>query len=379
MSKYPIRILHFPSVMTRAGTQTLLMGVYRNIDRTQVQFDFVVDTQEPGDFDDEIARLGGRIFHVPAPRMASAWRYGQDVNWVLRSAGSFDGVHTHLYLFSGYILWLAQRRGIQMRLSHSHIDRDTKGDAWQRRGYRWLMQRLVRRYATHLLAPSLDAANSLFGEHCARGPRFRVIPNGIDLEPFRMPGADPRSQRARLGLPEHAKLLGHVGRFVKQKNHAFVIDVFSQLHHELPEAHLLLVGDGPLRPDIQRLTRQKGLSDQVHFLGVRSDVPEIMNVLDLFLFPSLYEGLGIVTIEAQAAGTPCLVSRAVPSEADTGMGNLHRIDLTEGADVWAAKAVEMMQYDRPEWSVREQALRAAGYDVRETARRLQEIYTGEKA
>lgn len=364
--------------MERAGTQTLLMGVYRNLDRTKVQFDFVVHTEQPSDFDDEIAHLGGRIFRVPSPRVVGPVRFATGVDAILRRPDGFAGMHAHLYLFSGYLLWLAHRAGVRMRISHSHTAPETKGMAVHRAIYGRFMRRLIRTHATHILACSHLAAGSLFGPDYAGDPRFRLLPNAIDLEPFRAQDDDLAALRAKLGLPERATIVGHVGRFIPTKNHKFLVDVFGLLHARLPDAHLLLVGDGPLRTDVQRQVHQLGLSDRVYFCGVRSDVPQLVAALDLVLFPSLYEGLGIVTIEAQAAGTPCLASHATPDEADTGLGLLQRLDLPAGADAWATKALEMLKYDRPAWSVRERALLAAGFDVRETARRLQGIYCGEE-
>jgi glycosyltransferase involved in cell wall biosynthesis len=167
-----------------------------------------------------------------------------------------------------------------------------------------------------------------------------------------------------------------VGRFDVQKNHRFLVEIFGSLAARLPTARLVLVGDGSLRPQIEQLVSAKGLEKHVLFLGVRADVPEIMGCLDVFLFPSQYEGLGIVLIEAQMAGVPCVVSNVISDEADLGIGLLHSVSLEAGPEVWVDHVMRALQNNRPDWNLRKEALKRNGYDVKETVKSLIDIYRG---
>ncbi|MEM2591902.1 MAG: glycosyltransferase [Thermofilaceae archaeon] len=208
-----------------------------------------------------------------------------------------------------------------------------------------------------------------------------MIHYGIDPVPFGSLPKDKKASRVRLGLPEEGLLIGHVGRFDVQKNHRFLIEVFEALASRLPDARLILVGDGPLRPEIQKLVTSKGLQDRVLFLGVRTDVPEIMGCLDLFLFPSLWEGLGIVLLEAQAAGLPCVVSDVIPEEADLGIGLICRVNLKAPMDVWIDNTQRFLHNcpSRPDSEVRLCALRLAGYDIATSVSYLEGIYAKDSA
>jgi glycosyltransferase involved in cell wall biosynthesis len=365
--------------MNLGGAETLVMNMYRQMDRSQVQFDIAVQSDQPGHFDAEVVALGGRILPHPPPDVVGFRPYGQALARTLREHGPFTGVHSHVHYFSGYVLAVARRAGVPLRLAHSHTTQDGKGNSWPRRAYRYYMRRLLQQHATHMLGCSRSACETLFGPACWQDSRVEVLANAIDLASYgeTRPG-ERNALRQKLSLPVDSFLIGHVGRFSPVKNHRFLIEVFAALLPKLPQARLVLIGDGPLQSEIEKWLQTRGLSAKAHLLGTRSDVPQILNALDLILFPSLYEGLGIVLIEAQAAGVPCVVAATVPKDVDIHIGLVQFVSLQATLDVWVQALLSALKMRRPPWRERQRALEAAGYDIRRVALRLQEIYTDAK-
>ena len=368
----PKRVLHVLGAMNRGGAETALMNAYRAIDRTQVQFDFAVHTSRPGHYDDEIRGLGGRILPLSEPAEAGWRKYGHEFTRVLDELGPFTAVHSHVHWFSGFVLRLARKRGVRVRISHSHSTRDGNADSLNRRLYRMVMGTLIRRHATHLVGCSREASEALFNGRCWSDRRVRVLPHALCLPDYAPAAGAPLREELRLahGTP----LVGHVGSFSAPKNHDFLVEVFASIRSLAPEAHFVLAGDGPLRPQIEAAIRDRGLADRVHVLGVRSDIPRILASLDLMVFPSLWEGLPVVLVEAQAAGLPCLVADSVTSEVDVHLGLIEFLSLTRGPQEWAQAAVARLGSARPGWTAREWALRTAGYDARAVAGSLVNLY-----
>ncbi len=371
MTPTPRRVLHVLGAMNRGGAETFVMNVFRHIDRTRVVFDFAVNTDRPGHFDQEIRALGGRIFSHVAPRVCGIRRWADEFAWTLRAAGPFAAVHSHNHYFSGFVLREARRCGVPIRIAHSHNERDGCRATPSRMIYRWHARRLLLRHATHLVGCTADANRALFG----RGTRpSGVITYGIDPEVFRNVPSTAREGRHLLGLPQQAFVVGHVGRFDVQKNHAAIIDVFEAVRARTPNAILVLAGAGPLEPDVRALVERKGLSQSVVFLGVRSDVPTVLGTFDVLLLPSLWEGFPVVLIEAQAAGVPCVVSDRVTHTADLRVVPYHSLPLSAPPSGWAAAALASAAVPRPDWSVRRDALAAFHCDVRQSVPRMTALY-----
>lgn len=331
----PIRILHVVGGMNRGGVETWLMHVLRNIDRDRFQMDFLVHTDKPCPYDDEARALGSKI--IPCLDLAKPWVYARNFKRILREYGPYDIVHSHVHHFSGYVLYLAKQAGIAVRIAHSHNDTsaiDAKA-GWYRRLYLAATKWSISWCGTVGLGCSGNAVADLFGAAWKSDSRWQVLYYGVDLKPF-YDRVDSRDVRAELGIPPDAFAIGHIGRFEPQKNHLFLLEIAAEVAKKELKMHLLLIGDGSLRSDIQQKVVEMGLSDRVTFTGNRSDVPRLMlNAVDVFLFPSLHEGLGLVLIEAQAAGLPCIFSDFVPKEADLVTPLLQRISLSESASIWA--------------------------------------------
>lgn len=236
------------------------------------------------------------------------------------------------------------------------------------------MRRKILSSATHFLACSEAAAEWLYGKAWASS-RAEVFHNAIDLAPFAGLPDGRDEARKKLKLPPDGFLVAHVGRFDVQKNHGFLIGVFEALLAQRPDAHLLLVGEGVLRDRIGEDVQDKNIQHRVHFLGVRSDVPEILKAVDAFVFPSLFEGLGIVLIEAQAAGTPSIASDVVPREADVHLGLVRTETLSASKERWARQILAHAETGIPPWPERKAALQKAGYDLNLAAADLQAFYS----
>ncbi|MDM9385235.1 glycosyltransferase family 1 protein [Chlorogloeopsis sp. ULAP01] len=333
---YPIRILHVVGGMNRGGIETWLMHILRHIDRDRFQMDFLVHTEQACAYDQEIRALGSQIIHCPLNRL-QPWIYAANFQRILKMYGTYDVVHSHVHHFNGYILRLAQRSGIPIRIAHSHnntscVEAKAK---WYRRLYLDLMRAWIARYATLGFGCSHQAIANLFGSDQHIHPHRQTLYYGIDLTVFQDP-VDVVAVRSELGIPKDAFVIGHVGRFEPQKNHVFLLDIAAEVAKQEPKMHLLLVGVGSLRADIEQKVAQMGLGDRVIFAGSRPDVPRLMRgAMDVFLLPSLYEGLGLVLIEAQAAGLPCIFSDVIPQEADVVKPLVKRISRSQSASAWA--------------------------------------------
>jgi glycosyltransferase involved in cell wall biosynthesis len=334
------RVLHVLGAMNRGGVETWLMHVLRRLQRDRVRMDFLVHTEREAEYDAEILALGSKILACPDPR--NPLLYSKRFLQLVRSNGPYDVLHSHVHHHSGVVLWLGRRAGIPVRIAHSHNDLSSLAARATalRKGYLSLSQWLISVNCTQGLAASAPAARDLFGPRWPRDGRIQVLHCGVDLDPFRLQ-LDRDSVRAEFGFgPEHI-VFGHTGRFEAQKNHAFLAEIASEIVKREPRARFLFVGDGPLRPAIERQFRSSGIGEYAVFAGLRPDVPRLAaGVMDGFLFPSLYEGLGLALIEAQAAGLPSTISDTVPAEATVIPKLVRPLSLKDPSSVWAECALQ---------------------------------------
>jgi glycosyltransferase involved in cell wall biosynthesis len=370
----PIRVLHIVGGMGRGGVETWLLHVLRHIDRERLQMDFMVHTAKPCAYDEEIRALGSRILPCLSPRRP--WSYAKNFRHILATHGPYDIVHSHVHHYSGYTLRLAERAGIPIRIAHSHNDASPQDISPS--PLRWIYltsaRRWIRRFATIGLAASGKAAEALFGLGWQHTSFCRPLYYGIDLEPFRAQ-PDP-SVRTALQLPSEAFVIGHVGRFDEQKNHRFLLEIFRSVADADPQTRLLLIGDGPLRPGIERRAAELGLAESVVFGGLRGDVPRVLlGAVDVFVLPSLYEGLGLVCLEAQAAGLPCVIADTIPGEAEVVPQLVTRLRLSQSASSWAR--VVLAKRDQAPPITRNEALalmEASPFSIRRAAAELTRLY-----
>lgn len=367
------RILQVVGGMNRGGVETWLMHVLRHIDRGKYKIDFLVHTDQPCAYDEEIRSLGSNIY--PCLHPSNPLRYAYNLKKIVSSHGPFDVIHSHVHHFSGFVLRLAFNLHIPKRIAHSHNDLSAiiKISPWYRRLYFWYMHRCIQKYATIRLACSRPAANNLFGDRWESDPRCRVLYCGIDLRPFEE-FVDRKMVRKELGLPTDAFVIGHVGRFMEQKNHELIIDIFQYVLNQIPNAYLLLVGEGPLRNSIINKVHERGLTERIIFAGSRCDVPRLMKgAMDLFLFPSLYEGLPLAVVEAQACGLPCVISDAIPREVDLRTDLIIRNRLDAPLEVWV-ESIFLLAKTNVSWAGSFVELENSPFNINHSIEALRQYY-----
>lgn len=364
----PLRVLQVVTTLNRGGLETMLMNHYRALDRSRVQFDFLVHREAPGAYEAEVLALGGRIHRVPALALRNLLRYRQAVDAFFAGHPEYRIVHAHLDAMSTLVLRSARRAAVPVRIAHAHstsLKRDAK------RAGRFLSRLFLNGACTRRFACSEAAGDWLFGLEVRRRGELTVFRNAIDTPACAFSSGTRARLRRDLGIPEGARVLGHVGRFDHAKNQDFLLELLLALRRSEPEAVLLLAGDGPLRPAAERRAGELGLGDAVRFLGVRDDVPGLLQAMDHFLLPSRFEGLPVTAIEAQAAGLPCLLSDAITRDCDL-TGNVRFRALAEGPSAWAEALVESGPPTRlPE---AERRVAEAGYDVTANAAWLEAFY-----
>lgn len=346
--------------MNRGGLETMIMNYYRNIDRTKVQFDFLVHRFDKANYDDEILSLGGKIYHLPNLNPFSKV-YLNSLDEFFKSHREYKIVHCHLDCMSAIPLKVAKENGVPIRIAHAHSSNQTKDLKYPLKLY---YKTKIRKYATHLFACSEEAGKWMFNTN-----QFFVLPNAIDSKLYSF-NEDKRNKiRNELQL-NNQLVVGHVGRFNSVKNHTFIIDIFNELHKINPESVLLLAGTGNLMNDIKDKVNKLKLSDNVKFLGLRSDIPDLMQSMDVFVFPSLYEGLPVTLVEAQASGLPCIISDKVPIECKK-TDSVQQISLEKSAKYWAEVLLKASKSERRNTY---DEIVSSGFDIRSNATKLLEYY-----
>ena len=364
------RILHVFGSLDVGGAEVMIMNLYRNIDRSRVQFDFIVHTDDHGHFEDEIALLGGLVHRVPRFTGFNFLRYRKAWKDFFNSHPEYRIIHGHVTSSSAIYLGIAKQHHVYT-IAHSHSVRMFHG----LKGFMDIVLSYPTRWiADYCLACSRPAGIARFGRKIVSSDRFEIMKNALKLTTLVYDPIVRDTYRARLGL-EGKFVIGNVGRFDPMKNHAFLLELFSMIQRKDPNTMLLLVGDGEQRPAIEAQIKSLHLETSVLLLGIRDDAPDLLQVMDVFVFPSFAEGLGISVLEAQATGLPCVVSSNVPGEVKL-TDLVEFLDLKEPKDVWVDMI--MKKGEGCERTSHTEALTAHGYDVMKTARYLQAFYLDTK-
>lgn len=364
MSK-PIRVLQVFAQMNRGGAETMIMNLYRNIDRSKFQFDFVVHTDEKCAYDDEIKSLGGMIFRIPRYNGKNHFQYKKAWTDLLKCNPEYKVIHGHVRSTASIYLRIAKKLGLTT-IAHSHSTSSGKGLSAVIKN---TFQYPIRYISDYFFACSKSAGVWLFGNKVCIEDNFIIINNAIDTKKFIFNNSTRMDKRKELEVNEKL-LIGHVGRFNSPKNHDFLIDIFKDIYDKNNDVILMLVGDGELRHRIEKKVDNLGLNNNVIFTGIRSDIPELLHATDLLIFPSLYEGLPVTLIEAQAAGLRCLASDRITDEVRL-TDLIEYAPLNKGENYWAERALELSQgYERRNMY---NEIANAGYDIESVAKRYQEF------
>ncbi|NRG44680.1 glycosyltransferase family 1 protein, partial [Bacillus sp. CRN 9] len=354
----PIRVLQVFAKMNRGGAESMIMNLYRNIDRSFIQFDFIVHTEDECSFDEEIYKLGGKIYRVPAYKGSNHVSYIKEWDRFFNYHPEYKIIHGHMRSTASIYLKIAKNYGF-ITIAHSHNTSSGNGFPAIAKN---ILQYPIRYIADYQLACSRAAGEWLFGKQVYKKDSFYILNNAIETKNFVFNNTI-RDKIRKEFLIEDKLVVGHIGRFHQQKNHELVIEIFQKVYEKNNNALLLLVGEGELRPSIEKKVKNLGLNNSVIFCGVRSDVSELLQAMDVFLFPSLYEGLGIVILEAQASGLPCIVSDKIPREAFV-TNLIQEVSLNSSIDIWAEKILKYTQDNKRKNKYKQ--IKSNGYDIVQT-------------
>ncbi|MBN2286727.1 MAG: glycosyltransferase family 1 protein, partial [Tissierellales bacterium] len=360
-----IKVLHILGSLGSGGVESLLYNWYETIDKNKFSFDFIVNGEHIGYNEKKIiGNFDCQVFHVPKFKKNIIQNIFQTKSIIKN--GHYDIVHVHHTEKSFIQLSASYLAGSQVRIAHSHDC--IKNMRPLSRAAHAVYCFLTKLFATHYCACGIEAGQWVFGQRAVGNQKVMIIKNGIEILNYRYNEALRNEMRKELNI-EHQFVLGHVGRFTAQKNHAFLIDVFKNVLVIRPEAILLLVGEGELRQSIEKKVKDLALEERVIFLGVRDDIPELLFAMDLFVLPSLHEGLGIVLIEAQSTGLQGLTTRdLVPYDAKiTDLVQYIPLDVKQ----WVAKITKTESFSRPDMTL---TMTQAGYDLHATVKDLENLY-----
>ena len=349
------------------GIQSMVLSIFRNIDKNKIMFDFVCfPGQEKYEMYDEIVSLGATVYVCPQYDMKNQMGFLRWWTDFFNKHKEYKIVHGHLRGSAFIYVPIAKRDG-SITIVHSHSTSNGNG---MQAAIKNLLQLPIRFQADYLFACSDEAGKWLFGKHVIDKENFKIVKNGINGKRFSFKREVRKQIREEMKLG-NSFVLGHVGRFIKAKNQLFILDVFNELKIRGVDCKLLFVGGGDLENEAKVKTQKYGLEKDVVFIGRKGNTEDYYQAMDVFVFPSLWEGLGMVAVEAQASGLPCFVSERIPSIVDIGAGLFFQLNLDAGVSQWADRILEKRDYIRKEQI---QFLRRAGYDAITIAQDMEKFY-----
>lgn len=364
-----VHVLVLDTVMDRGGAEAMIMNYMRNINRDIIKFDFLTNRDYRAAYEDEIESLGGKVYHMCPMYPGKFHRYKKEVREFLKEHPEYKIIHSNLEERSYLPLKVAKKMGVPVRISHSH---NRPLGINPKLIVRYYFRFMLKFYNTHMFACGEEAGDWLYGKK--NRDNVTIMNNAVDANQYRYNPEVSKEMKEQLGI-EGKKVIGHVGRFFPQKNHDFLIDIFNEIYKKDKDTVLLLVGGGELDDALKNQIKEKvkklGLEDAVQFLGVREDVDRVVQTFDVFLLPSLFEGLPVTMVEAQAAGLQCVISDKVPIQCDL-TGNVWVVPLEESPEKWADVVLDKA-YNFEKRDTYQQ-IADAGFDIKSQAKWLKEFY-----
>lgn len=370
------KILQIVPCMELGGTEAFIMNNYRTLNRSEYQFDFAIFHEKEYPYLEEIKKLGGRVFFLGTPAFGNINIFIKRFKKAVEEGGPYDAIHSHVNIDNGIPIFAAYLCHIPIRVSHSH---DTSGKEVSiiKKPWYWLKEYLIKKYSTAFLGCSREAGDYLYGKKFF-SEKGKVIPNGINVNTF----LDVEKSKIELLKKDFfiedacPLVVGNISRFEEKKNSLFTVKVFKEILNYIPEAVLIMGGpDGGQLENCKYLVNKLGIEKNVRFIGKRSDIPVCLKLIDIYLFPSLFEGLGIVLLEAQASGCFCIASDGVSTEADRSLNSVHYISLEKDETKWASKIIEKYNsWKKPTNQEIMNKFTESGYEISEAHKRLMEIY-----
>lgn len=359
-----IKILEVIGSMDMGGAETLLMNILRNIDTSKFELYFLCYGNKIFDYEKELKKIGGTIIKIPTP----SFNVFQNINQIKKviKSNNIDVVHCHTYYNSMYALIAAKKTKVKKRITHSHNTKSEEHANILKKMYYCISKIIINFYSTDFLACGNDAGKALF----FKKKKFKIIDNGIILSRFYYSNTLRDEKKKELKISDNRKVIGHVGRFEEAKNHKFLIDIFGEYVKEHQDTILLLIGDGSLHDEIEQQIKKNKIEDNVKLLSKRSDVNELYNIMDLFLFPSLYEGLPVVLIEAQTNGVPIVASDTIDKEADF-TNSISFISLNENHKLW----LEEINKKIGKRNDNRARIEKSKYNIKNTVKQIEQLYS----
>ena len=362
-----IRVLHVLGGLNLGGAESMVMNLYRAIDREHIQFDFIIHTQEKQAYEDEITLLGGKIYRFPPFTGTNIFDVRKRWNNFFLEHPEYKILHSHVRSYASIYLPIANKNGVTT-IVHSHSTSNGSGISSLVKN---VMQFPLRYQADYCFGCSKEAGEWLFGKKVVTSKKYKMIKNAIDTEKYKYNESIRNKYRNELNINENTKVYIHIGRLHEAKNHSFLLELFRELHNLNPDSILLIVGDGNLHLKIQQKIVELGLNDSVKMLGARNDVSNILQAADCFLFPSLWEGLPVTVVEAQASGLRCFVSDKVTKEVNVSSLVIN-ITIDKGVSPWVE---EIKKYKFERYDVIDE-IKKAGFDIDSSATWLSNFYRG---
>lgn len=325
----PIRVAQVMGKWVGGGVESVVMNYYKNIDRDKIQFDFICDDDSICIPKEEIEKLGGKVILIPPYQ--KLFKYHKELKRVLKEE-KYKIVHSHINALSVFSLWAAKSAKVPIRIAHSHSTSNKK--EWKKTLLKNLLRPFSKVFATDYFCCSELAGRWLFGNKVYDEGKVYLLNNAIDVKKFKYNEKKRKEKRNELNIKDNTLVIGHIGRFVKQKNHEFLIDIFNEIHKQNKNILLLLAGEGPLKEEVKEKVKELGLEKNVQFLGQRNDANELYQAFDAFVLPSLYEGLPVVGVEAQSSGLPCFLSTDMTKETKV-LSTTKFIELSKSPKEWA--------------------------------------------
>lgn len=359
-----VRVLHIVGRMDRAGAETMIMNLYRWIDRRKIQFDFIYFTNDRCDLDCEIEELGGRIirlkYNSPIQRFWGLFRVLQSGKWSI--------VQSHMLFSTGLHLLAARLAGVPVRIAHSHSTSDSNSSSVIGRMYQRTMRWLLTWMPTHYVACGTAAAEYLYPGKSS----VEIIPNAVDINHFSQ--ANRRDIHCETIISGNCITVLQVGRLMPVKNQTWTLQVAAAMRDAGACFQVLLVGEGPDKESLESQIAELGLAGSVNLLGLREDIAELMALADVMLMPSLHEGFPVVLVESQAAGLPSVISSAISPEVDLGLGMVEFVELGKSAGYWAERIIASARLPHVPINRRREKLEQAGFSAKSSAERIMSLY-----
>ncbi|WP_025739370.1 glycosyltransferase family 1 protein [Aquimarina pacifica] len=370
------RVLQVFAIMNRGGAESMIMNYYRNVDRTKIQFDFLVHRKEKAAFDDEIESMGGKIYKFDPINPIFPGAYYQKLRAFFEEHKEFSVVHSHTNTFSSFTLKIAKEFNIPCRIAHAHnaLEKIKVKDLFDgKEAIKEVFKKIIKlrvknnihASTTHNFSCGDKAGKWLFGKNST----FRIMNNAVDAKAFAYDNEVRNKYKKEFDL-ENDFVLGHIGSFTVQKNHSYLLKVFASVVEQKPNCSLLIIGDGPLRKSLEKEAASLSIEDKVQFLGIRTDIAQLCQLLDVFVFPSLYEGLPVTLIEAQSAGIKIVASDRITEEVLL-TNDIEFLPIEIEPKVWAEHILQKVAADRVN---NYETIKEKGYDIKNNAEIIQNFY-----